>query len=280
MQYVLTLDQGTTSSRAIIFDYEGNIKSIAQREFTQIYPQPGYVEHDPEEIWESQFAVARQAIEQGGLTSRDIAAIGITNQRETTVVWNRRTGKPIYNAIVWQDRRTANICDELRQAGHDDLFRSRTGLRLDPYFSGTKLKWILDHVENARAQAKNGDLCFGTIDSWLMWKLTGGKRHMIEISNASRTLLYDIHRRRWDEQLLEILDIPIAILPEVCSSSEIYAHTAEKLFPSHPHCRHCRRSAGCTLWSALHQARHGEKHLWHRLLHALKYRRKSHAVET
>lgn len=232
MQYILTLDQGTTSSRAILFDHAGEIRSIAQQEFTQIFPKPGFIEHNPEEIWQTQIDVARQCLEKAGITAKDIAGLGITNQRETTVIWNRSTGKPIYNAIVWQDRRTADLCQQLQEAGYDPLFRQRTGLRLDPYFSATKIHWILNNVPNARKLAQQGELAFGTIDSWLVWKLTGGKCHLIEISNASRTLLFDIHRGLWDEQLLALLDIPPNILPQVCSSSEIYADTAEGIFPS------------------------------------------------
>lgn len=230
MQYILAIDQGTTSSRAVVFDRQGNIKSLAQQEFRQIFPMPGHVEHDPIEIWETQLEVARQAIEKGGLKARNIAAIGISNQRETTVIWDRATGKPIYNAIVWQDRRTATICRQLQQAGHEPLFRKKTGLLLDPYFSGTKIQWILNNVKTAREKADKGELAFGTIDSWLLWNLTGGQKHITDATNASRTLLYDIHRGCWDDELLEILDIPASILPEVRSSSEVYAMTAKDLF--------------------------------------------------
>lgn len=230
MKYILTLDQGTTSSRAILFDPQAQIKAISQREFTQIYPQPGYVEHDPEEIWQTQFHVAKEALEIAKLKPQDIAAIGITNQRETTVIWDRHTGKPIHNAIVWHDRRTADICHNLTKEGLNPLFKSKTGLRLDPYFSGTKIQWILDNVPNARTLANQGKLAFGTIDSWLIWKLTGGQKHLIEISNASRTLLLNIHTGTWDEELLEILNIPSSLLPEICPSSGVCAQTDPRLF--------------------------------------------------
>lgn len=230
--FILSLDQGTTSSRAVIFDKKGQIVSIAQEEYPQIYPQPGWVEHDAEKIWDTQLRMAHRAIADARIDHSSIKGIGITNQRETTVVWHRRTGKPIFHAIVWQDRRTAPLCDALRTAGLEDTIERKTGLRLDPYFSGTKLKWLLDHVPNARKQAENGELAFGTIDSWLMWNLTGGQQHCIEISNASRTLLYNIHELRWDVELLRKLDIPDAILPKIVSSSEIYALTANNIFPT------------------------------------------------
>jgi glycerol kinase len=226
-QYILSFDQGTTSSRAIVFNHSGDILSIAQKEFRQIFPQPGWVEHDANEIWSSQLGVANEAIAHIGIRARDIAAIGITNQRETTLVWDRKTGQPIYNAIVWQDRRTAKHCDELKAAGHESTFQQKAGLIIDSYFSGTKLKWLLDHVPDARQRAERGELAFGTIDSWLVWKLTDGELHITDVTNASRTLLFNIHTCEWDEELLEILDIPRAVLPEVRSSSEVYGHTAE-----------------------------------------------------
>jgi len=222
MKCIMSLDQGTTSSRSIIFDHSGRIRAVAQKEFKQHYPHPGWVEHDPLEIWETQEETARMAMHQAGVHSEDIEAIGITNQRETTVVWNRKTGKPIHNAIVWQDRRTADLCARLKADGTESLFREKTGLRLDPYFSGTKLKWMLDHIEGARAQAERGELAFGTIDSWLLWKLTRGQQHATDISNASRTLLFNIHTLDWDDDLLELLNIPKSMLPEVRSSSEVY----------------------------------------------------------
>ena len=228
MSFILALDQGTTSSRALVFDHAGTIRGLAQKEFRQIFPAPGLVEHDAEEIWASQLGVAVEAIARAGLTAADIAAIGITNQRETTVVWDRATGRPIHHAIVWQDRRTAGECDMLRAQGHEPAFRARTGLLLDPYFSGTKLAWLLDHVPGARTKAEAGELAFGTIDSWLVWNLTNGERHITDASNASRTLLFNIHEGAWDPQLLELLRIPPAILPEVVDSSQLYGRTAAR----------------------------------------------------
>ena len=227
MPYVLALDQGTTSSRAILFDESGSEAGIAQREFTQIFPRPGWVEHDPLEIWESQLAVAREALAKAGRLPRDISALGITNQRETTVVWDRRTGLPIANAIVWQDRRTADLCDRLRREGHEPRFREKTGLVLDPYFSGTKLAWLLDNVPGAREDADR--LAFGTVDSWLLWKLTGGAVHATDVTNASRTLLWNLRTGDWDDELLGLLNIPRQILPAVRSSSEVYAETVPDL---------------------------------------------------
>jgi glycerol kinase len=224
-QYILSFDQGTTSSRAIVFDHTGAIISVAQKEFKQIFPQPGWVEHDANEIWSTQLGVAAEAVTKAGLTIQQIAAIGITNQRETTVVWDKYTGMPIFHAIVWQDRRTAAYCDELKAAGHAQMIQSKTGLIIDAYFSATKLKWILDHVDGARAKAENGELCFGTIDSWLVWKLTNGKVHVTDVSNASRTMLFNIHSLTWDMELLQLFNIPASILPQVKSSSEVYGHT-------------------------------------------------------
>ena len=222
MKHVLALDQGTTSSRAIVFDENGSMRAVAQKEFRQIFPQPGWVEHDADEIWSTQLGVAVEAVAKAGLKNSDIAAIGITNQRETTVVWDRRTSKPICNAIVWQDRRTADRCRALKTAGHEKLFRERTGLVLDPYFSGTKLAWILDNVPDTRARAEKGELAFGTVDSWLVWKLTDGQAHVTDPSNASRTLLFNIQTGEWDSELLKILNVPASLLPEVRSSSEVY----------------------------------------------------------
>lgn len=219
MPYILALDQGTTSSRAIVFDHAGRIRSSAQQEFRQIFPQPGWVEHDPEEIWATQFAVAQQALADAGLSSADIAAIGITNQRETTLLWDRNTGVPLHNAIVWQDRRTAGHCDELKQQGREALFRDKTGLVLDAYFSGTKLAWLLQHIPTARARAEKGELAFGTVDTWLAWKLSQGALHITDVSNASRTLLFNIHSGQWDADLLDILGIPEQVLPSVVPSS-------------------------------------------------------------
>ncbi|SJZ49492.1 glycerol kinase [Trichlorobacter thiogenes] len=230
MSFILALDQGTTSSRALVFDHDGNVRGLAQKEFRQIFPEPGLVEHDAEEIWASQLGVAVEAVARAGLSAADIAAIGITNQRETTVVWDRRTGKPIHNAIVWQDRRTAAECDRIKGLGLEATFRAKTGLVLDPYFSGTKLAWLLDHLPGARARAEAGELAFGTIDSWLVWNLTGGERHLTDASNASRTLLFNIHEGNWDQELLQLLRIPPAILPEVVSSSQVYGETAARFF--------------------------------------------------
>jgi glycerol kinase len=224
-QYILAFDQGTTSSRAIVFAHDGSIKAVAQKEFTQIFPQPGWVEHDANEIWSTQLGVAAEAVSQAGLSVKDIAAIGITNQRETTVVWDKKTGNPIYNAIVWQDRRTASYCDELKEKNHAHLIQQKTGLIIDAYFSATKLKWILDNVKHARDKAAKDELCFGTVDAWLLWKLTNGKVHATDVSNASRTMLYNIHDLKWDEELLQLFDIPKNIFPEVRSSSELYGHT-------------------------------------------------------
>ncbi|MCG3118973.1 MAG: Glycerol kinase [bacterium] len=230
MKFILALDQGTTSSRSIVFDHDGRIHALAQQEFKQHYPQPGWVEHDPEEIWTTQLATAKAALQKAKLNASDIAAIGITNQRETTVLWDRRTGKPVYNAIVWQDRRTAPICDELRKNFGADKISQRTGLVPDPYFSGTKIKWLLDHVPDLRHRAQQGDIAFGTIDSWLLWKLTGGKVHATDCSNASRTLLYNIHKLEWDRDLLSVLDIPASLLPQVRASSGLFGVTAPELF--------------------------------------------------
>jgi glycerol kinase len=233
-EYILAFDQGTTSSRAIIFGHNGLPLAAAQKEFTQYYPNPGWVEHDPEEIWSTQAGVAVEAITKAGLESSHIVAIGITNQRETTVVWNRRTGKPVYNAIVWQDRRTADFCDELKIRGESDRIAERTGLIIDAYFSATKIRWILDNVVGARKMAEQGLLAFGTIDSWLIWNLTRGGLHITDVSNASRTMLFNIHSLKWDEELLELFDIPYNMLPEVRSSSEIYGKTAGHLAPGIP----------------------------------------------
>lgn len=228
-QYIMALDQGTTSSRCILFDHEGNICGMAQKEFKQIYPQPGWVEHNPREIWSSQSAVIAEAMAECGANSSQISGIGITNQRETTIVWNRHTGEPVYNAIVWQCRRTAEMIDQLKEEGFDKIIREKTGLIADAYFSGTKIAWILDHVEGAREQAEAGDLIFGTVDTWLIWNLTGGKVHVTDYTNASRTMLFDIHNLCWDDEILEKLRIPKTMLPEVRPSSCIYGYTDEKI---------------------------------------------------
>jgi len=229
-KFILSFDQGTTSSRAIVFDHQGTIKSVAQKEFEQIFPKPGWVEHDPNEIWSSQAAVAAEAITKIGINGLNIAAIGITNQRETVIIWDRETGEPIYNAIVWQDRRTAKYCDSLKEQGHAEMIRNKTGLVIDAYFSGTKVKWILDNVEGAREKAEAGKLAFGTVDSWLIWKLTRSEKHVTDVTNASRTLLYNIKECCWDKELLELFNIPESILPKVKASSEIVGHTKTTIF--------------------------------------------------
>jgi glycerol kinase len=228
-KYLLALDQGTSSSRSIVFDAQGRIVAMAQREFRQIYPRPGWVEHDPKEIWATQLATAQEALAKAKLKADDIASIGITNQRETTVMWNRRTGEPVYNAIVWQDRRAEPTCAALRAQGLEENFRRKTGLIVDAYFSGTKLKWILDNVAGARAAALAGELAFGTVDSWLMWQLTAGAVHATDVSNASRTLMLNVHTNTWDEELLGILDVPVDVLPAVWPSSHVYGHTRAEL---------------------------------------------------
>ncbi len=229
--YILALDQGTTSSRAIIFDQMGLPIASSQKEFTQIFPEPGWVEHDPEEIWSTQAGVAVEALTRAGIDSSHITAIGITNQRETTVIWNRKTGKPVYNAIVWQDRRTSEYCDQLKRDGLEDVILKKTGLIIDAYFSATKVRWILDNVSGVRDMAERGELAFGTVDSWLIWNLTGGSLHLTDVTNASRTMLFNIHTLAWDDELLRIFNIPAGILPDVRSSSEVYGHTAGT-FPS------------------------------------------------
>ena len=231
-KYILSFDQGTTSSRAILFDHQGQIHATSQKEFQQIFPKPGWVEHDPLEIWSTQMGVATEAISMKGLSVNDVAAIGITNQRETTVVWNKTTGQPIYNAIVWQDRRTADFCDALKKQGHAKMVQAKTGLVIDSYFSGTKINWILENVAGARELANKGELIFGTIDTWLVWKLTNGKVHVTDVTNASRTMLFNIHTLQWDTELLQLLNVPVSMLPEVKSSSEIYGHTSQ-LFAHH-----------------------------------------------
>src|SRR5450759_935652 len=233
-EFILALDQGTTSSRAIIFDHNGLPVATAQKEFTQFYPKPGWVEHDPDEIWSTQAGVALEAITKAGLESGNIAGIGITNQRETTVVWNKKTGKPVYNAIVWQDRRTADFCDQLKKNGQSSKILKKTGLIIDAYFSATKVSWILDNVKDARRLAEDGQLAFGTIDSWLIWNLTRGQLHITDVSNASRTMLFNIHTLKWDEELLGIFNIPSAMLAEVRSSSEVYGKTVSLFADSIP----------------------------------------------
>lgn len=229
-KYILALDQGTTSSRAIVFDKKGTIISVAQKEFTQYFPKPGWVEHDPLEIWSTQTGVAAEAIAKKGLNAENIAAIGITNQRETVVVWNKHTGKPVYNAIVWQDKRTSDFCDELKEQGHNDMIREKTGLVIDSYFSGTKVKWILDTVDGARESAEAGDLILGTIDTWLIWNFTKGEQHITDVTNASRTMLFNINTMEWDDELLKLLSIPKQMLPVVKQSSEVYGHTKSTFY--------------------------------------------------
>ncbi|MEO7538771.1 MAG: FGGY family carbohydrate kinase, partial [Pyrinomonadaceae bacterium] len=221
MSHILALDQGTTSSRALVFGPDGSVAGKGQRELKQLYPQSGWVEHDPLEIWESQIDTAIAALRSARLNSADIAAVGITNQRETTIIWDRRTGDPIHNAIVWQDLRTSQLCDEVRSV-HTDMIRAKTGLEVDAYFSASKIKWLLDHVPDARSRAESGELAFGTVDSWLIWKLTGGQLHITDPSNASRTMLYNINTLDWDTELLDLFNVPRSVLPEVRSSSEIY----------------------------------------------------------
>ena len=229
-KYIMSIDQGTTSSRAILFDKEGDIKGVAQREFKQYFPKSGWVEHDANEIWTSVLAVMTEVLNENEINADQIEGIGITNQRETTVIWDKNTGRPIYHAIVWQSRQTQSICHELKEQGHEETFRNKTGLLLDPYFAGTKVKWILDNVDGAREKAENGDLLFGTIDTWLVWKLSGGKAHITDYSNASRTLMYNIYDLKWDDELLDLLNVPKQLLPEVKESSEIYAHTKDYHF--------------------------------------------------
>lgn len=229
-KYIMSIDQGTTSSRAILFDKEGDIKGVAQREFKQYFPKSGWVEHDANEIWTSVLAVMTEVLNENEINADQIEGIGITNQRETTVIWDKNTGRPMYHAIVWQSRQTQSICHELKEQGHEETFRNKTGLLLDPYFAGTKVKWILDNVDGAREKAENGDLLFGTIDTWLVWKLSGGEAHITDYSNASRTLMYNIYDLQWDDELLDLLNVPKQLLPEVKESSEIYAHTKDYHF--------------------------------------------------
>ena len=268
-KYVLALDQGTTSSRAIVFDRQGRIVASAQKELTQIFPRPGWVEHDPGEIWSSQAGVAAEAVTRAGLSAGDLAAIGITNQRETTIVWERRTGRPVHNAIVWQDRRTAGLCDRLRQAGHEPLFRRKTGLVLDSYFSGTKVRWILDHVEGARERAERGELCFGTVDSWLVWQLTGGALHVTDASNASRTLMYDIHDGRLGRRAARRARRPARDASRGAPEQRgLRPHGGSAPLAADPDRRDRGRPAGGPLRPALHRARHGQEHLRHGVLPA------------
>ena len=229
-KFIMSLDQGTTSSRAVLFNHKGEPVEIAQQDFEQIFPQPGWVEHDPNEIWESQISSAKNVLKIAEEFNQEVVAIGITNQRETTVVWDKNTGEPIYNAIVWQDRRTTKYCDEIKANGHAETIKEKTGLIIDAYFSATKLKWLLDNIEGAREKANNNELCFGTVDTWLVWKLTNGEKFITDVSNASRTMLFNIHNLEWDEELLSLFNIPKSILPEVKESSQVYGETSEGLF--------------------------------------------------
>jgi len=268
MSVILALDQGTTSSRAIVFDAAGAILAVAQKEFTQVFPRPGWVEHDPEEIWATQIAVAHEALARARIHARDVAAIGVANQRETTVVWDRASGRALCNAIVWQDRRTAAVCDALKAGGLEARVAAKTGLVLDAYFSATKLGWILDNVPGARARAEAGELAFGTIDSWLIWKLSAGAAHVTDVSNASRTLLLDIHSGSWDDELLAIFGIPERVLPVVCPSSGVVAETATGLFGARIPIAGIAGDQQAALFGQLRDARHGEEYLRYRLLHA------------
>ena len=274
MPYILALDEGTTSARAIVFDADGVAHAVAQREIRQIYPQAGWVEQDPREIWAAQSGVAVEALALAGLGSRDVAAIGITNQRETSILWDRDSGEPVGHAIVWQDRRTAPACDQLRRDGREAMIQERTGLLPDAYFSGTKIAWMLDHVAGARARAEKGKLAFGTVDTWLVWKLTDGRLHVTDASNASRTMLFDIHAGRWDDELLRLLRIPRSLLPEVRSSSEVYGEVgAEHALAGIAGGRHRRRPAGRAVRPDVHRARPHQEYLWDRVLHASEHRR-------
>ena len=272
MACVLALDQGTTSSRAILFDHEGAIVAVAQKEFQQIFPKTGWVEHDPNEIWTSQISVAIEALGKARVRPRDIVAAGITNQRETTIIWDRESGQPVYNAIVWQDRRTAAFCEQLKAEGHEPLIQERTGLLVDAYFSGSKVRWILDNVPGVRERAEAGKLAFGTVDSWLVWKLAGGRKHLTDASNASRTMLFNIHTGTWDEDLLRLFQIPSSLLPEVRSSSEVYAEVSTTLGLEHDsHRWHRGRSASCLVWPDVSFSRTDQEYLWDRLFHATKH---------
>ncbi len=267
MSFVLALDQGTTSSRALVFDHAGTIRAVAQQEFRQIFPRPGWVEHDAAEIWATQSGVLYEVLARAGIAPRDIAAIGITNQRETTLVWDRVTGRPIAHAIVWQDRRTAPQCDALRAAGHAGLIARKTGLVLDAYFSGTKIAWLLDNIDGARERATRGELAFGTIDTWLVWNLTHGEAHVTDPSNASRTLLFDIRAGEWDDELLALFDVPRSMLPRIVPSSGVCANADDRR-RRHSDRRHRRRSAGGALRAGLPCARACEEHLRDGLLPA------------
>ena len=271
-QLIMALDQGTTSSRCILYNKQGEIVSLAQKEFTQFYPKPGWVEHDAMEIWSTQIGVAHEAMYKINASFQDICAIGITNQRETTVIWDKTTGEPVCNAIVWQCRRTAEYCDTLKRKGLTDQFRKKTGLPIDAYFSATKINWILEHVEGAKTRAQNGELLFGTIETWLIWKLTKGRVHVTDYSNASRTMLFNINTMEWDHEILEELDIPACILPEPKPSSHVYGVADSSIFwRRNTDIRSCGRSAGGLVRADLFFRRRSKKHLWNRLLSADEY---------
>ena len=271
--YIMALDAGTTSNRCILFNKEGKIISIAQKEFTQHFPKPGWVEHDPGEIWSTQLGVAVEAMQKAGLSADNIAGIGITNQRETAIVWEKETGEPIYPAIVWQCRRTADICDGLREKGLTETIRKKTGLVIDAYFSATKIRWILDHVPGAQERAEKGELLFGTVETWLIWRLTKGAVHVTDYSNASRTMLFNIQTLEWDEDILKELNIPRCMLPKACPSSQIYGHTDPVFFGGrHSYCWCGRRPAGGALWANLLPRRRSEKYLRYRLFSSDEYR--------
>ncbi len=275
-RFILSLDQGTTSSRAIVFDNDGQAVAVAQKEFTQYFPKPGWVEHDPEEIWSTQAGVALEAITKAGLQSTAISAIGITNQRETTIVWNKKTGKPVYNAIVWQDRRTSGFCDSLKKEGQSRMILEKTGLIIDAYFSATKVKWILDNVKGARKMAEAGQLAFGTVDSWLVWNLTRGDLHITDVSNASRTMLFNIHTLAWDEDLLKLFDIPFSMLPQVRASSEIYGTTSGHFSSSIPVAGIAGDQQAALFGQMCIEPGMVKEYLWHRLFHDDEYRHKAY----
>ena len=270
-QYVMALDQGTTSSRCILFNHAGDICGMAQREFEQIYPHPGWVEQNPREIWSSQYSVMAQVMAENGIDAKQIKGIGITNQRETTIIWNRYTGEPVYNAIVWQDRRTADYCEELKAEGYSDFIQQKTGLVIDAYFSATKVKWILDHVKGIRERAERGELCFGTVDSWLIWKLTRGTQFITDITNASRTMLFNINTMQWDQELLDLFTIPASMLPEVKSSSEVYCETSTPILKPVFLFGMAATSSGAVR-TAVSGRRYDEDDLWYGLFYDRKYR--------
>ena len=275
-RYIMALDAGTTSNRCILFNEKGEICSVAQKEFTQYFPEPGWVEHDADEIWSTQLGVAVEAMNKIGVDSKDVAAIGITNQRETVIVWDKNTGEPVYHAIVWQCRRTAQFCDSLKDKGLTEFFRQKTGLIIDAYFSGTKIKWILDHVEGARERAQRGELLFGTVETWLIWKLTKGRVHVTDYSNASRTLLFNINTLEWDQEILELLDIPASMLPQVKESSCVYGEADPSYYPD---CRGGRRPAVCPVRPDLFSGGGGKEYIWNGLLPADEYRGEAGVLE-